>query len=104
MTNELFDEKVLTEINRQSRHGARFPCPVDLMYYGKLTDAAKRLELDSCDDRPVMESVKRLHSSGRVKFVFRYGYTWVVPNGFPGVKPEELIDNPTDAPYYWGNL
>jgi len=101
---KMFDQKVLSEIKRQQSHGARFPCPVGLMYMGELTEAAERLGLKDCDDRPVMEAVKRLHKAGEVKFVYRWGYTWVLPKGYPGIQSSELTDSPTDAPYYWDDL
>jgi len=96
-------DKVLVEIENL-RGNARFPSVLDICYSGEATDCAKRLGVGRHDTEEVLTAVKRLHEDGKVKFVYRWGYTWVVPSWKSDIKDEELIQNPTDRPYNWEQL
>lgn len=111
-----FEQAVLNSIRQQTGHtgGARFPSPVPLWYRGEPTHHALhcglivdgKVVLDA--ERRVYAAVKKLHAEGEVTFLFRFGYTWVVPSRSPEVlnprAGDEHLARPTDAPYYWDEL
>lgn len=110
------EHAVLDSIRQQtgSEGGARFPSPVPLWYRGEPTIHAKsiglvvdgKVVLDA--ERRVYAAVKKLHAEGEVTFLFRFGYTWVVPSRSHEIlnprAGDEHLTRPTDAPYYWDEL
>jgi hypothetical protein len=108
------DEKKVYEMIRWMPGGARFPYPIPLMYAGRPTPEASDLgwgdeneELGGWGEfeQAVFTCVKRLHEAGRVIFISRHGYTWVVPP-YVDHEPEELVDEPdmVNRPYNWDRL
>ena len=111
-----FEQAVLRAIRQQTGNegGARFPSPVPLWYRGDPTYHAGwcglvdngKVVLDA--ERRVYAAVKRLHAEGEVIFLFRFGYTWVVPSRSPEIlnprAGDEHLARPTDAPHYWDEL
>jgi len=99
--------------------GARWPAGeiVDYMLYGEATPKGRRLlqalgwdeDRASSLDRVIEPVVKRLHQEGRVVFVDRHGYVWVVPESerrWQNVKESEIVDRPdaVNAPFNWDSL
>lgn len=111
-----FDTAVLQLILNITRHrgGSRFPNPLPLCDRGEPTPYAKALEPLAAEgwklnsERQVHAAVKRLHKAGEVKFLSRYGYTWVIPKDHP-LPPragDTIVDAPEgcNKPYYWEEL
>jgi hypothetical protein len=122
-----FANKVLYYINRThySGGGARWPSPVSLMLFGKPTDEAVALGADAKGyhflpdrvplnyaeganfDTVVMHAIKRLHQNGKIKFLERFGYTWVIPASAQPtpMDGDKWVDDPgPDAPFYWKDI
>lgn len=111
-----FDTAVLQLILNITRHrgGSRFPNPIPLCYCGEPTDYAKALELIAAEgwklnsERLVHAAVKRLHKAGEVRFIARFGYTWVVPKDhyLAPLAGDAVVDAPEgcNKPYYWEEL
>jgi len=95
MNDELFLEMVANEPG-----GARFPNVIQLVYSGQPTPQS--VCLGNPTEREVFSAVKRLHAAGHLKYVRRYGYTWVVKTSYPA-SADEVIPTPEakDLPYYW---
>lgn len=94
-----FNDKVYREIENQGGN-SRFPCPVSLCYSGEATKAAERLGISKYDEEAIHKAVKELQKAGRVKLVYRYGYTWVVPSWMSTPPNSEVLETPTD---FFGN-
>ena len=97
-----FNKKVLQEIESQCGN-ARFPCPVSLCYSGEPTPACERLGISHYDEDKVYKAIKQLHTDGKIKYVERWGYSWVVPE-WMDVSADEVVENPSGVPYNWERL
>ena len=95
--------------------GARFPSPLRLIDAGRPTDlaaaAARMAGLAMTDgwvyelEREVMRAIKQLHHDGRVTYLWRFGYTWIVPAGWPAKDGEEAPGpQRVNEPHYWSSI
>lgn len=94
-----FSSKVYHEIENQGGN-SRFPCPIQLAYRGESTKAAERIGVSQYDDEAIYKAVKELQEAGKVKLVYRWSYTWVVPSWMDTPPNSEVLDTPTD---FFGN-
>jgi hypothetical protein len=105
-----FQEAVYNNILAQTpRGGSRFPSPVPTCYYGELTEFGARwvAKLSIAQwgiNRAVLKAVKDLQKEGRIKFLRRHGYTWVVPVYYEEQKGDEVTDSAGDVPHYYDEL
>lgn len=99
--------------------GSRFPTPLAVMVDGQSTPLAMtiadRARIDTSAggsrwvydvENEIMRAVRQLHHDGRVVFVWRYGYTWIVPAGHTLRESDEVTDGPqqVNRPWYWSKL
>lgn len=107
-----FDDMVFFHVAKQ-RQGSRFPDPIELMRYGRLTEAYRDL-MSICEEGPetidgmyvlVCGAIKRLQEAGKVVLVFRWGYTWVAVKGRDSYHKGEVQETPgPDCPLDWREL